>query len=206
MCLFPSCRKIFQGRTLPTQNSFSCSETAGERGYWIHALTAILCFKSSFILFLIILSFCHKEKHTRQCDRSRQLWYKLCIRCLSCTRGAMALVTAQKKGLCWSTNSDDPWVLHGHQCSNLQCVSCKVDPYGIGASISLYPPALSASPVSIFPLRLPQSKIFIWTFFCLFLSRQEVWFSAKLTIDPVENSTNYDVTVTVKSNVAKCIW
>ena len=30
--------------------------------------------------------------------------------------------------------------------------------------------------------------------------------SAKLTIDPVENSTNYyDVTVTVKSNVAKCI-
>ncbi|KAG5210631.1 hypothetical protein JEQ12_015825 [Ovis aries] len=35
--------------------------------------------------------------------------------------------------------------------------------------------------------------------------RQEV-ISAKLTIDPVENSTNYyDVTVTVKSNVAKCI-
>ena len=71
---------------------------------------------------------------------------------------------------------------------------------------SFCPPALSASPVSIFPLRLPQSKIFIWTFFCLFfISRQGV-VSAKLTIDPVENSTNYyDVTVTVKSNVAKCI-
>ncbi|KAJ1063029.1 hypothetical protein K5549_005058 [Capra hircus] len=37
------------------------------------------------------------------------------------------------------------------------------------------------------------------------VSRQGV-VSAKLTIDPVENSTNYyDVTVTVKSNVAKCI-
>ncbi|XP_010802938.1 prolactin-inducible protein homolog isoform X2 [Bos indicus] len=35
--------------------------------------------------------------------------------------------------------------------------------------------------------------------------RQEV-ISAKLTIDPVENSTNYyDVTVTVKSYVAKCL-
>ncbi|XP_070644405.1 prolactin-inducible protein homolog isoform X3 [Bos indicus] len=34
---------------------------------------------------------------------------------------------------------------------------------------------------------------------------QEV-ISAKLTIDPVENSTNYyDVTVTVKSYVAKCL-
>ncbi|CAI9160786.1 unnamed protein product [Rangifer tarandus platyrhynchus] len=34
---------------------------------------------------------------------------------------------------------------------------------------------------------------------------QEV-ISAKLTIDPVENSTNYyDVTVTVKSHVAKCL-
>ena len=47
---------------------------------------------------------------------------------------------------------------------------------------------------------------FFCCFFCLFfISRQGV-VSAKLTIDPVENSTNYyDVTVTVKSNVAKCI-
>ena len=90
--------------------------------------------------------------------------------------------------------------------AHLRCVSCKVDPYCIGASVSLLSPALSASPVSIFPLRLPQSKTFIWPFFCLFfISRQEV-ISAKLTIDPVENSTNYyDVTVTVKSYVAKCL-
>ena len=95
-------------------------------------------------------------------------------------------------------------VLHGHQCSPQVCVMQSRSLWHWCLCIPFIPCSLCL-PCFHIPLRLPQSKTFIWPFFCLFfISRQEV-ISAKLTIDPVENSTIMTLTVTVKSYVAKCL-
>ena len=71
---------------------------------------------------------------------------------------------------------------------------------------SFHPPALSASPVSIFPSRLPQSWTLIWLWISasFAISRQNV-ISANLTTSQVDNSTGYVVTLAVSNLISQCI-
>lgn len=71
---------------------------------------------------------------------------------------------------------------------------------------SFHPPALSASPVSIFPSRLPQSWTLIWLWISasFAISRQNV-ISANLTTSQIDNSTGYVITLAVSNLISQCI-
>ena len=71
---------------------------------------------------------------------------------------------------------------------------------------SFHPPALSASPVSIVPSRLPQSWTLIWLWISasFAISRQNV-ISANLTTSQIDNSTDYVVTLAVSNLISQCI-
>ena len=76
------------------------------------------------------------------------------------------------------------------------------------ALVPLYPfyPLLSLPPLFPYSLSGYHNPRLLSDLFSASFSYLDRVISAKLTIDPVENSTNYyDVTVTVKSYVAKCL-
>ena len=90
--------------------------------------------------------------------------------------------------------------------AHLRCVSCKVDPYGIGASVSLLSPALSASPVSISLSGYRNPRLLSDLFSASFSYLDKRWFQQNWQLIQVKTQlTIMMLTVTVKSYVAKCL-